>query len=404
MQFENKMNRNIPLENEEKKDKGFVEKYLPFLAWALVKKENKMLPVLKKIEQLFNSAGITDAIHLEINGTTISTNKYGRDNMHELISALHKSSKRILTIHFVGRKKVGDVEITSVVHARLLGEETSASMAIDNYGMVQIPKTVKAETFKNDVNELLTEGYLGKCEKTFAEFTDKMASDFKRVFAIDPLVSKPEKTVIVPSKKDMRVSKFYNRRFFNQDSILSPSFYKSSGASPDYSHNGFSDPFQILWWMMIFDYITEPAGGSNANFIDSRGNEISGNDAASLASSADQGSLSAQLSETSPTFEPGKYETFHQSVEASKFDGASLGSGKDDDNKDKSSSSDNTAATAAVAGDGGGGHSTKSHSGDSHGGDSNVIHGTDTNTTGGCTGGCSGGCSGGCGGGGCGGG
>lgn len=154
---------------------------------------------------------------------------------------------------------------------------------------------------------------------------------------------------------------------------------------------------------MIFDY-TGGLSGGNENFVNSRGHEISGTDAANLVHNANQDSLSHDLAGSSSDFSSGKYETFPQAVEATRFDSIGSGHDKDDGHDKNNSASDNSAAFVTSGGDS---HTNNASHDSSCSGSS---HHSSCGGNSGCSGNsssCSGGSScggGGCGGGGCGGG
>jgi hypothetical protein len=401
MYFKNRISVNIPIEKEEK---GFIERYLPFFAEILGKKDMRILPILTRTGQVFGDIGMSDEMRLEVNGDLVSGSRNCRDNFQESLAAIQEYGKSVRKIHLVARKKEKDLEITSIVKIELVPDDDLASVVIENHGMVQIPPTVNAKTFAEDVREQLEKGYLEKCEKSFKEFADSMARSFKNAFQVEPVASKIEKTVIVPAKKDLKTSKLYNRKFSDESRVCSPAFYNSTGVSPEYSYKGYTDPYEIWWWMMMFDYSNASSGG-NENFMDSRGNEISKHDANVLVNNTDQSYLSRDLAGSSPDFSSGKYETFPESVEASRFDSIDSGHDKDDEHNKNSSTSDNSAAF--VAGDGGGSHTNSTSHTTSHDSPPSSCGGNHSSCSS-CSGGSScggGGCGGGgCGGGGCGGG
>ncbi len=374
MQLRRKISMDIPIERNEEKEKGFVENLIPkFLIKLLAKEdETRLIPVSSKIKQLRKNLGMNEVIYLKINDRFTPKNLYAIDNIDQVVVILEKNKGTTKSIYFTTRKSAENIEITSKVLIEAIPSNNFASVSITNYGMVQIPKDLRAETFLNDAQKAIRAGFLEKCEKTFADFTDRMAKEFNGIFNMKPVVSKIEKTLVVPSGKDKKTSKFYNRKFASQKNTLPPSFYKESSTNPSYRYNGYSDPFDVMWWIIIFDHSTPTAAAAN-NFIDSNGKEITCSEAVALVNSADKASLSGQLEAGKDQFANNRYETFLQSVEATKFAETS--------NDTHTSSDPGTNAVIAGAGNENDGHNTH----------------VDTDCTtdgGGCTGGCTAGCTG----------
>jgi len=243
MQYQSNLRRNVALPKQEvQKEKKFFEKWLPFLANLAKKEEIKLLPAIEQVAKLYQNIGTNRILYLEINDSVVVKDKNGAGLAENLPEFIRKNNKTVKTVYIVLRKEESNLEITSNVEIGLLPSGSHASVAIHNYGMVQIPKSVKANNFEEDVDELLEGGYLDECERAFTAFTDSVGREFQNVFGIDPLISRPEKTIIVPAESNRKLSKFYNRKFISQERTYSPSFYKDSGISPAYQMGGLHRP------------------------------------------------------------------------------------------------------------------------------------------------------------------
>lgn len=395
MQFTSKVYRDIPIDENAKIERGLVKSLLLSMARSLENEtKERLIPILSRVDELRGSLEMKEMGYLKIN-TSALENVYKVGKIKDIVEIVKKQKNNTKSIYFTIRKSAENLEITSKILIEVLPSNKHIGVSITNYGMVQMPKNLRAETFMQDVKDILATRYIEKCEKVFVNFTDHMAQEFKNIFKIEPLVSGVKKVIIVPSREDEKISKFYNRNFALQNTTLAPALYRDTGESPSYRHKGYSDPFNVLWWVFIFDYSISLE--SSTNFIDSSGSEVTQSEAAVLVNDVSRIVISNQLVDNNFYLEGNKHETFSESVEATMFSKSSIKSRNEEKKKPSSDSGNGTIAT----GDGGGGHNSGAckNSGDGGALGNGVIVSS-------CGGGCGGGgcCGGGCGGGGCGGG
>jgi hypothetical protein len=357
MQFTSKVYRDIPIEENAKNiERGLVKSLFLSMARSLENEtKERLIPILSNVDQLRGSLEMNEMGYLKINTPTLeNVHKVGK--IKDVVDIVKKQKNNTKSIYFTIRKSAENLEITSKILIEVLPSNKYISVSIINYGMVQMPKNLRAETFIKDVKDILATRYIEKCEKVFVNFTDHMAQEFKNIFKIEPLVSDVKKVIIVPSGEDKKISKFYNRNFALQNITLAPAFYRDTDESPNYRYKGYSDPFNVLWWVFIFDYSISLE--SSTNFIDSSGSEVTQSEAAVLVNDVSRIVISNQLVDKNFYLEGNKHETFSESVEATMFSKSSIKSRNEEKKKPSSDSRDDT----IVTGDGGSGHNSGAHS------------------------------------------
>lgn len=317
MLYKHRIDARVPAPQDLKEPTGLWAKFLSLFEDV----EDPLVPIVNKVGELFSSIGVDNALYLKADDKVVFVDKEQKEgDLDEMVKAMGESNQRfkdLKTIQVILEKQLDNVSMTFDITMKE-ANDAQADIGIETVGMVLMPTDVSAKSFQDDLKKKLADGYIGECEKAFEEFTGGIVAAFEKSFGIAP-AAQTEKVAIVPPK-DQKKAKFYNRDFSSRRRGYSPGVYSDCGMDPYYCGYGYMDPFEMMFWMMIYDDMCYGHMG-DYGYMDPSGNAMTAEEAGAAAEANNVDEMANDLSETSEDFgsEP---ETMQESIEQGSYDDA----------------------------------------------------------------------------------